>query len=241
MHRMNRTATAMGVPGGTEDPADEVITSTGAFNSGGEQISVEIMRPAKSRRSPGIVVLHGAGGMDHGNRYVRQLASALAANGYATLLVHYFQRTLTTCASDSAIHANFYRWVATVNDAVTFAVNHTMIDSGRIAVFGYSLGGYLAVAEAAHDERIRAVIEFAGGVDTEFAKTVKRLPPTLVIHGRDDQRVPFSRASELEALLRKVMAPFETRYYPGEGHILAPLAALDALGHSMEFLRKHLA
>ena len=227
----------------TREPADgmeEVMMLDGSFESGGQRINVEIMQPSSGEAAPGIIVLHGAGGMDHGNRYVRHLATALAGTGYATFLVHYFQRTKTTYASDSAIYANFHQWVSTVQDAVTFAGKHPRIDSARIALFGYSLGGYLAIAAAAQDERVRAVIEFAGGVDAEFARTVKRLPPTLVIHGRNDQRVLFARATELEAVLRKLNAPFETCYYPDEGHILSPLAALDALGHGIEFLRKHL-
>src|SRR6266550_4596046 len=50
---------------------------------------------------------------------------------------------------------------------------------------------------------------------------VKRLPPTLIIHGKEDQRVPFARAMELEALLKKLGTPLKTEFYPNERHILS--------------------
>ena len=72
----------------------------GSFKSGGKTIGVEEFIPKGGEAWPAIVVLHGAGGMDYGNSYVRQLATALAGNGYATFLVHYFDRTNNSYAND---------------------------------------------------------------------------------------------------------------------------------------------
>ena len=218
---------------------EEVLSEKSAFESGGKRIGVEVFRPRDAAQSPAIMVLHGAGGMDYGNRYVRQLATAFAANGYATFLVHYFDRTDTTYANEAVIRTHFEKWLETIRDAVSFAMEQPHIDRARIASFGYSLGGYLAVAHASRDPRIRALVELAGGIDPDFAKSVKRMPPTLVLHGEQDLRVPVARAAELEKVLRKTQAPFATHVYPGEGHILSPLAAFDALSRGLEFLRTH--
>lgn len=233
---MIRTLAALG----TDPAALKADVAHESFVSRGTAIDMEIFHPQGISIAPALVVLHGAGGMDHGNRYVRQLAAAFAANGYATFLPRYFQSTGTSYANDAEIHENVYQWLEVVNDAVTFAAGHPKIDRRRVALIGYSLGAYLAVAQAAHDPRVHAVIELAGGVDPEFAESVMRLPPTLVIHGEDDQRVLVARARELELLLRKVNATVETRYYPGEGHILSPMVLLDALAHGLQFLEKHL-
>jgi dipeptidyl aminopeptidase/acylaminoacyl peptidase len=143
-------------------------------------------------------------------------------------------------ASDPIIHANFDKWVETIQDAASFIADHRSIDGDRIGTVGYSLGGYLAVAHAAGDSRIRAVVEVAGGIDPELARTVKRLPPTLIIHGKEDQRVPFARAIELEALLKKLRTPVKTEFFPNERHILSPAAAIAALGSALEFFDQHM-
>jgi dipeptidyl aminopeptidase/acylaminoacyl peptidase len=80
----------------------------------------------------------------------------------------------------------------------------------------------------------------AGGIGPELARTVKRLPPTLIIHGKEDQRVPFARATELEALLKKLGTPVKTEFYPNERHILSSAAAIAALGSALEFLGEHM-
>jgi dipeptidyl aminopeptidase/acylaminoacyl peptidase len=178
--------------------------------------------------------------MDYGNRYVRQIATAFAASGYATYLIHYFDRTGHSYASDSTIRANFAAWLETVTDAVGFVASQPRVDAKRVATFGYSLGAYLAVAQAARDPRVRAVVELAGGIDETFAKDVKRMPPTLIVHGKEDRRVEPARARELEALLKKVGAEYETELYEGEGHVLSPMSALDALSKVLGFLGRHL-
>src|SRR5215210_5203025 len=137
----------------------ELIEGRETFLSGGRKIGVETFRPADAERSPAILVLHGSGGMDFGNAYVRQLAQLLAANGFATFLVHYFDRTGTSYAGDATIRKNFGTWLDTINDAVSFLSQQPHVDQGKIGVFGYSLGGYFALAQAARDPRIQAVVE----------------------------------------------------------------------------------
>jgi dipeptidyl aminopeptidase/acylaminoacyl peptidase len=215
---------------------------TSSFESGGKKIGVEIFETPTTTNgpAPAILVLHGSGGMDYGNKYVRQLATAFATNGYTTLLVHYFDRTGTRYASDDTIRPNFPSWMEAVHDAVTFALAQPKIDPKRIAIFGYSLGAYLAVAQASRDLRVHAVVELAGGIDPEFARSVKQMPPTLIVHGKDDQRVPFKEARALEKFLHTLGTPVVTQFYDGEGHVLSPLAAFDALARGLDFLKANL-
>jgi carboxymethylenebutenolidase len=218
----------------------DVDQHRGSFTSGGKKIGVEEFIPKSGGPAPAIVVLHGAGGMDYGNSYVRQLATALAGNGYATFLVHYFDRTNTSYAGDEMIHQNFETWLSTVRDAVSYVAKQPRVNSRKIALFGYSLGAYLAVAHAATDPRISAVVELAGGIDPSYARRVERMPPTLIVHGEDDRRVPVERAHELEQLLRKMKTPFEMHIYPDEGHLFSPKNALQTLILGLAFLEKQM-
>jgi dienelactone hydrolase len=210
-----------------------------SFKSGGKNIRIHAFR-SFTHEAPAILVLHGAGGVDAGNRYVSQLARAVAENGYHTYLVEYFDRTGTSYASEPVIRAKFGEWVETIHDAVTFIARQPGVQPKRIGTFGYSLGGYLAVAHAGRDERVRATVELAGGIDSGIASTIKRLPPVLIIHGREDQRVPFSRAVELERFINQLGSRVETQFYDNERHILTPVAALSAMARSLQFFQEHM-
>jgi dienelactone hydrolase len=230
---MLAASTALGGDGGMRE-------FRGSFVSGGRKIGVEGFEPQGAEKSPAIIVLHGAGGIGYGNGHIRELASAFAANGFATYLVHYFDRTGHSWVSDDAIRAHFEAWVATISDAVSFVRQRPGIDPGRIATFGFSLGGYLAVAHAASDPRVRAVIELAGGIDPSHAARARRFPPMLILHGEEDRRVRVERARELESLLKKLETPHQVQLYPREGHVFSPLAALDALARGLAFLKEFL-
>ena len=221
--------------------ANELLSQKSSFESGGKRIGVVVFKPKSAGKLPAIVVLHGARGVDATNAYVRELAQAVAANGYATFLIEYFDRTGTVYADEPTMRANGNKWLAALNDGVSFISKLPDIDANRIGIFGYSLGGYLAVAQSSRDPRIKAVVELAGGIQPELARTVTRLPPTLIIHGKEDGRVPFSRATELEALARRVHAHVETEFFPSERHILSPVAALRAIARALQFFRVHLA
>jgi len=189
--------------------------------------------------SPAILVLHGAGGVDSGNRYVGQLAKAVSDHGCHTFILEYFDRTGTIYATEPIIRSHYEEWLETIGDAVTFIIEEQGAIE-RLGTFGYSLGGYLAVAHASRDERIGAVVELAGGIDPTVAASVARLPPLLIVHGRDDHRVPFKRAEELERFVRQLGSPVETEYLSNEQHILSPMAAIAALQRSLCFFKKHL-
>lgn len=215
-------------------PLDRKLTVTSA----GRPVRLEAFFPPGEKRSPALLLIHGASGMNGGQRYIPQVAGALAAEGFVTVLVRYFEATGTTQASDAEMRSHFDRWLLAIDDAVTAVAELPEVDPARLALVGYSLGGYLAVAQGSRDRRIRAVVELAGGIDPEFAKSVTHLPPTLLVHGENDRRVPFTRAAELEVVLARLGVHHETQYFPGEGHLLSPAAALASLMKAADFLHR---
>ena len=210
------------------------------FSSDGHEIGIESFIPKTAGQKPALVVIHGAGGLEYGNGYIRQLASAFASSGMSTYLVHYFDRTRSHYAEDATIHRNFETWLSVIGHAVDHVESQSTTLPGRIGLFGYSLGGYLAVAQGARNPKVGAVVELAGGIDPTYAARTERMPPTLILHGEQDRRVLPARAKELEILMGKLGAPYEVKIYRGEGHVLSPMAALDALTRGHEFLNRHL-
>lgn len=114
------------------------------------------------------------------------------------------------------------------------------VRADRIGLFGYSLGAYLALAEAGHDTRIQAVAEIAGGIFDERRGKAARFPPLLVLHGKDDTRVPVARVQQILEEARKAGVQPQVKLYDQEGHVLSPAAQADASSRALAFFSRHL-
>lgn len=220
--------------------AEPIRETKDHFVSSGKSITVEVFSPASAGRRPGIIVLHGAGGLLLDGPAIRRVARALAVSGSEAFVVHYFERTGNIYASGRELHDRFNAWRETVNDAVSFVAARPDVDPAKIGCFGYSLGAYLSLAQSAHDPRVGAVVELAGAIDAEHAGKVKHLAPTLILHGDQDRRVPFENAQRLEALLQRLHVPYEKKIYAGEGHVLSNASLMDAAARGVRFLHEHL-
>ena len=217
-----------------------VASSQLAFHSGDKPIRLEAYLPeALGSPLPAVVALHGAGGNVSG---MEQYASTLAAQGFAVYLLHYFDRTGTESADKPTILRNFPLWMKTLWDAISFVETQPQVDSKRIALLGFSLGAYLSLANSAIDPRVKAVVEFFGGMPKEMHLFMRRLCPVLILHGEADQTIPVEEAYQLQELLEKKSVPYEIKIYPGVGHGFEDEAIWrDAGLRSLQFLQKYLA
>ncbi|GAA3732780.1 alpha/beta hydrolase family protein [Streptomyces tremellae] len=83
-------------------------------------------------------------------------------------------------------------WEAVVTPVLDVAAALPEVDADRIALFGYSLGGYLVARAAAFDDRVAALI-LDDGVYDFHAAFAGMIPPVVagwVDEGRDDVAVP---------------------------------------------------
>lgn len=237
---LTRLFLALGLAGCTAGGGGGIEEGSTSYESGGQRIKVETFFPAGGGRHPAVLVLYGSGGALVGKSEMTDFAKRLAANGMAAYVVHYFNRTGTVAAGDAAIDKHWRTWLATVKDGVNFVSSHPQARADSIGVFGYSLGAYMAVAEGTLDNRVRAVAETAGGIFDELRGKAVRFPPTLVLHGRDDERVPATRIQGVLQEARRLGAEPEVKVYDGEGHRLSPAALQDASDRALKFLKEHL-
>lgn len=167
-------------------------------------------------------------------------ARQAAGLGVHVFVVHYFERTGHRWVSPGTIQDHFVEWLETVRDAVTYVAAQPGVDRERIALLGFSLGGFLSLALATQDNRIAAVAELFGGLPNHFSYDAAKLPPVLVLHGGRDTVVPVSEARNLEALLREHRIPYEIKIYPDQGHQFTGLVQLDAMRRVVQFFRRYL-
>jgi carboxymethylenebutenolidase len=197
---------------------------------------MDLVLPAIGGIRPAVMVLHGSGGVSDFPEDVRELAN----RGYITLAPHYFESTGTSWADLDSIRRHGLTWGQTVLNAVECARGLPNVDPQSIGLLGFSLGGYLAVAVAAHDRRIKCVAEFFGGVPERFLPSIEQLPPTLIVHGEDDDIVPVRHALELKQLCDEKGFYFEMELYPGAGHNFSGASMHTAIERVIAFLDQRL-
>lgn len=234
------TAGCAGRVAGYTTDARVVVTDT-AYTSGGARIAVERVAIPGVGRRPAILVLHPSDGVaGSGGEYVRRYAQVLARNGYVAYVVHYFDRTGDTRTNDAREDAEFPVWTATLEDAVTFAQHDPAVTPARIGVFGYSLGAWMALALGAEDHRVGAIVGLGSGFFDALRPAVHRMPPTLLLHGRDDDVVPLARAMAVDSTLRRLGVVHQLVIYPGQQHSLGGDAETDGQARMVRFFNREL-
>ena len=211
------------------------------YTSGSSEIRIDEHASADGKRHPALILLHGSGG--NIGFWLDRLAPALASFGVALFAPHYFEKTGTTRATPEIILDGKHvpQWLIAASDAISHVAAHPAVDPARIALLGVSLGGFMAMALAANDGRLKAVIEISGGMPPGYEFGLSpATPPVLILHGAADTTVPVSEAHKLDRLLTAASVPHETSILPGETHWFSSAAQFKLLMSCGAFLRKHL-
>lgn len=209
-----------------------------SFTSGGVPIAVDWF-PAGGGTGPAVLLLHGADGLAFAEGY-RLAARVLASAGYGVGLVHYLDRTRDRRVVYARIKQDYPTWLAVTRDAVSWIAAHPGVDPARIGIVGVSLGAALAIDTAGADPRIKAVVDYFGPVLEGVHERVKRLPPTLILHGQMDGVVGVEHAHAFAAMLKRLGTPYEIQIYPDQGHGFIGQAQLDSASRVAAFLGRHL-
>ena len=184
-------------------------------------------------RAPAALLLHGFSSSKE--RMSQAVGRALLTHGVASLaldLPFHGERE----GADRAIPKNplalVGAWrtaIAEACAAVSWLAAQPETDAARLAVVGYSLGGFLALMAAADDERLRVVTLAAAGDlpdQTPYAAFVRGLVnplraaaaiagrPLLLVNGRRDRT---TRPAQAERLHEAARMPKELLWYDG-GH-----------------------
>ena len=211
------------------------------YQSGAVSIAVEHREPERAGLYPGVLVLHGS--MGAGSYWLGRFAPTLNRLGIAAYAPRYLQKTGSWFATSKKIYdgKHFPAWLAAAQDAVNYVAERPGMDANRIGILGFSLGGYLAMALAAEDRRIRAVIELSGGVPPGWENQVSAgMSPVLLLHGDNDEVVPVAEAYRAEQLLKERGVVCELEVFPGERHWITGKAQAKLMALCAEFLEKNL-
>lgn len=211
-----------------------------SFESRGKRVQVDFYEPENEGPHPKVLLLYGAGGLVFDGSRMRDAAQRLVTAGNEVYLLHYFNQTHTFVAPPWTMRKDFAKWAQTVRDAIDW-VDRQPGSSAPIGIYGFSLGGFLALAAASDNPRVGAVVEQAGGIADERTQRIGRMPPLLLVHGGRDRWVPFKQYAEpLVTVLNENGVKFETRFFPREGHKFKPRALEDVRARAINFFRRNL-
>src|SRR5262249_10109286 len=107
------------------------------------------------------------------------------------------------------------------------------VDSRRIGLAGFSLGASLALAAAGEENpekrQIATVVALFGCLPQDMREAIRGLPPTLMLQGDVDERVPPRAAYDFEKWLKRKKLPVEFKMCQWVGYVFDGAGLQDIL------------
>jgi dienelactone hydrolase len=169
---------------------------------------------------PGILLVHGAGGLDE---HPRQQARRYAGLGYTVLAADMFGEgvagnreriigCLTTLRDDPAL-------LVGRGQAGLAALSNCPDTDGRIAAVGFCFGGLAVLALARSGEPLAAAVSIHGSLATvRPAEPGQVRARVLVCHGAMDPHVPLADVTSFAEEMNRAGADWELAMYGGALH-----------------------
>lgn len=194
-----------------EAPTYEGVT----FQSHDRTVRAIHYRPVGEGRRAGIVMMHGSGGRIVNRGPWHQLAMRFAIDGYQVLTPLY-----TDAMADDGIRPErmMEAWRDVGEHGIEWLIGRGL-DRRRTAMFGYSLGSYVAVDGALGNSRAAAAIGLAGGTDVYTPRVPRRRIPVLVLRAENDTHVLPRNTAAWVDFLREHEVNVRVEVIPGEGHL----------------------
>jgi carboxymethylenebutenolidase len=224
-----------------------------SISSEGARLLATRYAAAAAGKRPAVLLLHGARGVELKPRAYQRYGDALSTAGIDAYLLRYMTESdsatldpaTSTQESRVAYETKRYDgWSETVSATISSILGRPDC-SGRVGLLGFSLGGFIAANTAARDGRIAALAVLYAGMPEAMAGKVKRMPPTIALHGEADRNVSIASGRKLIELATSVGAEAEFVSYPGKAHGFdfsdADPATSDAIDRVTRFFQRRLA
>ena len=144
----------------------------------GDNLAATLFLPATPQPAPVLIICHGAGEF---KEHYFELCELLAAKGVATLPVDMHGHGESAGAR---YHVDMRQWVADIQSAIEFLLQHPRIDGNRIAAFGLSSGGTAILEAALVEPRLKALVALDATVRNSLSPWLSLLLRSFVVLGR---------------------------------------------------------
>jgi carboxymethylenebutenolidase len=213
-------------------------------------ISFKLWPGCREAPRPAVIILHDVHGIEASSAVYARYADAIATQGMDAFLVSYYtdadaEAMKSPDQASRRVHFNarLRNWSNRIGEVVGYS-NRRKESSGRVGLLGFSNGGLVAIASAAVDRRVTALVVFYGAIPRALKNQIAHLPPLLALHGDNDRIIPLSEGAALVETARALGSRAELIVYPGAGHSFdfdpTRAAAKDASDRALSFLRQQL-
>jgi carboxymethylenebutenolidase len=212
--------------------------------------------PAGSGPVPGVVVVHGQSGLEN---FIKETTHMLALQGYAAVAPNLYHRDAPDCKDDNPTRKARLRdsgIIADIQGAIGFLKDHPRVNSGKLGVVGFCMGGRIVYLMSAASKDLKAAVMFYGGGTmipfgegpSPFERTREINCPIQGHFGEEDQNPSPEDMRKLDAELKKFGKAHEFHAYAGAAHAFAnagsanyrPHAAALSWPKATEFFSRHL-
>jgi dienelactone hydrolase len=193
-----------------------------------------LAKPDTAGRHPAVVVLHGCNGF---SRFYPVVADVLKSYGYVALALASLDR-INACIGGSGDVAEAFDAYA----ALDWLARQNFVDPDRVAVLGFSMGGFATLddvetgpgaIEKIEKRNFRAAVAYYPGC--RYRAGVMTVP-TLILIGAEDDWTRASWCREMMARRDGKGAPVRLVVYPGATHAFdIPAPARLYLGHHLAY------
>jgi carboxymethylenebutenolidase len=222
----------------------------------GSDMPLYVSLPAGSGPVPGIVVVHGQSGLEN---FIKETTHMLALQGYAAVAPNLYHRDAPDCKDDNPTRKARLRdsgIIADIQGAIGFLKDHPRVNSGKLGVVGFCMGGRIVYLMSAASKDLKAAVMFYGGGTmipfgegpSPFERTREINCPIQGHFGEEDQNPSPEDMRKLDAELKKFGKAHEFHAYAGAAHAFAnagsanyrPHAAALSWPKATEFFSRHL-
>ena len=213
-------------------------TKTAAYTHtikvGQQGMALHVGQPASSGRSPALVVIMHAPGVE---TFIHSIVDRLGADGYVSAAPDLYHRQDGSGEPlERMARLKDVEVIQDVTATLDFLCALPIVDPARVGIIGFCMGGRVAYMMAGTDKRLRAAVVYYGGnimkpwgegAPTPFARTADIGCPILFHFGDEDTNPsPADRAKLDEELTRHGKA-HEFFTYPKAGHAFMNFANPD--------------
>ncbi len=234
-------------------PDEQVIVTPDGWP---EAVEGDIFRPKGRGLAPAVLLIHGGVKVSDDGRWVmRGIARKLQRRGFYVLNISYRTIPEWTFPAQKEDVESALQWMRQNAD-------REGIDVNRMAVFGYSAGGYLGALVGLQDSEVKAVVvgsspmdlrhyiggelvwNYLGGDGDLFYEASpvnfvsRKSPPFFIFHGTRDGLVRPDHVYALMDRLEEENVAYELRWMPRMGHVSGFLFQDQPVNRAIDFLEE---
>jgi carboxymethylenebutenolidase len=220
--------------------------------------------PPDGERSPAVIVLHEAYGVDD---HIRSVCRRLAREGYVAIAPELYHREGVGIIAgyadfeEARVHLSRLTNDGIASDllaALAALRSDAAVDGARVGVVGFCAGGFASFCAACRTDVAATVVFYGGGIVRERPGLSMRplLPeaeriesPLLAFFGESDASIPRTDVEAIGDRLRELETTFEIVTYPDAGHAFfndarksyRADAAVDSWQRTLAWFERHLS